>query len=211
MANNRLNKIFIESKRAIVKNIITIAMGSIILAFGIFNIHSFSGVTEGGALGLMLLLEHHFGISPAVSGIVINFLCYLFGLGILGKSFIAYSAVSGIVFSAAYGVFEFIGPVFPQIGSFPLAASVAGAVFVGIGCGLCVRAGAATSGDDALSMAISKVSGIGIQWIYLASDLAVLILSLTYIPVTRIAYSLLTVIISGQLVGLVSRKKQRKD
>ena len=32
-----------------------------------------------------------------------------------------------------------------------------------------------------------------------------LVLSLTYIPVTRIAYSLLTVILSGQIIGLMQR------
>ena len=31
-------------------------LGSAILAFGLYNVHSFSGVTEGGVLGLTLLL-----------------------------------------------------------------------------------------------------------------------------------------------------------
>ena len=33
-----------------------------------YNIHSMSNVTEGGILGLTLLLEYWFGISPSVSG-----------------------------------------------------------------------------------------------------------------------------------------------
>ena len=37
------------------------------------------------------------------------------------------------------------------------------------------------------------------------TDLVVLGLSLTYIPLRRIGYSLLTVLISGQLIGLVQR------
>ena len=31
-------------------------LGSAILAFGLYNVHAFSGVTEGGVLGLTLLL-----------------------------------------------------------------------------------------------------------------------------------------------------------
>ena len=46
---------------------------------------------------------------------------------------------------------------------------------------------------------------MGIQWAYLSTDLVVLGLSLTYIPLRRIGYSLLTVLISGQLIGLVQR------
>ena len=56
-------------------------------------------------------------------------------------------------------------------------------------------------------MSIEKLTGIGIQWVYLVEDLIVLTLSLSYIPLRRIAYSLLTVILSGQLIGLVAKKK----
>ena len=45
--------------------------------------------------------------------------------------------------------------------------------------------------------------------IYLVSDLLVLLISLTYIPFRRIAYSLLTVILSGQIVGWIQRLKKR--
>ena len=47
-------------------------LGSVILAFGLYNVHSFSGVTEGGQLGLVLLLNHWFRISPAISTAVIT-------------------------------------------------------------------------------------------------------------------------------------------
>ena len=85
----------------------------------------------------------------------------------------------------------------------PLLAAILGAVFVGIGAGFCVRVGGATGGDDALAMAISHLTGWKLQWIYLVSDLLVLGLSATYIPLPRLAYSLLTVILSGQIVGWI--------
>ena len=34
--------------------------GSAFLAFGLYNVHALSGVTEGGVLGLTLLLDHWF-------------------------------------------------------------------------------------------------------------------------------------------------------
>ena len=88
---------------------------------------------------------------------------------------------------------------------------MAGALFIGVGAGLCVRAGGATTGDDALAMSLSHLTRIPIQWIYLTSDLIVLGLSLTYIPVRRIGYSLLTVILSGQLIGLMQRIRLRPE
>ena len=76
---------------------------------------------------------------------------------------------------------------------------------MGIGAGVCVRAGGAPSGDDALAMSINHLTHIGIQWVYLVSDLCVLGLSLTYIPISRLMYSLLTVILSGQIIGWVQK------
>lgn len=189
------------------KNCLVILLGSAILAFGLYNIHSFSGVTEGGVLGLTLLLHHWFGISPSVSGFVLNAVCYFIGFRVLGKAFIAYSAVAGAGFSAFYAIFEQFEPLFPQIAEHPLLAAIIGAVFVGAGVGLCVRVGSAPTGDDALAMSLSQKLNISIVWVYLVSDLLVLSLSITYIPIKRLAYSLLTVILSGQLVGFIEKAK----
>ena len=177
------------------------------LAFGMYNIHAVANITEGGVLGAVLLFQHWFGLSPAVSNLILNSLCYLFGWKTFGKTFVAYSAMASLGYSAVYFLCEQFPPLYPQIASMPLTASLVGSVFVGVGSGVCVRVGGATSGDDALAMSLSKVTRIPIQWIYLASDLAVLALSLSYIPLRRIAYSLLTVILSGQIIGLLQKRK----
>ncbi len=186
---------------------VTALIGSAILAFGLYNVHSMSGVTEGGVLGLTLLLQHWFGISPSISGFIMNFLCYLLGFRLLGKEFIAYSAVAGGGFSLFYAIFERFPPLWPQLADAPLLAAVIGSLFVGIGVGLCVRIGSAPTGDDSLALSLSSLFRIGIQWIYLASDLIVLALSLSYIPLGRLVYSLLTVILSGQIIGFIQRTK----
>lgn len=178
-------------------------IGSAILSFGLYNIHALSGVTEGGILGMTLLLHHWLGVSPAVSGFVMNAVCYLIGWKLLGRSFVAYSIVSGGCFSVFYAIFEQFPPVWPQLADDPLIAAVLGAAFVGVGVGLCVRAGGAPGGDDALAMSISKATKTDIRWSYLASDLIVLALSLSYLDAKRIALSLLTVLLSGQIIGIV--------
>lgn len=192
------------------KNCLSIILGSAILAFGLYNIHSISGVTEGGVLGLTLLLEHWFGISPSISGLVLNGACYVLGLTLLGKEFILYSIIAGGGFSLFYAIFERFPPLWPQIAQMPLAASVAGAAFVGVGVGLCIRANAAPTGDDSLALSLSHHFKIGIQWVYLLGDLIVLALSLTYIPFSKIIYSLLTVVLSGQLIGLIQKAGKPK-
>lgn len=192
-------------RRLSVRSTFLALLGSAILAFGLYQIHSFAGVTEGGVLGLTLLLHHWFGISPALSGLVLNALCYLLGAFVLGKTFIAYSILAGGGFSLFYAIFEQFPPLWPELSAHPLTAALAGACFVGIGVGISVRAGGAPGGDDALAMSLAKLTRIPIQWLYLISDLLVLGLSATYIPPNRLVYSLLTVVLSGQLIGLLQK------
>ncbi|MBQ8355495.1 MAG: YitT family protein [Oscillospiraceae bacterium] len=188
-----------------IRNVLLSILGGGVLAFGLYNVHSLSGVTEGGALGLTLLLQHWLGISPAWSGLIINFACYAYGLRTLGKSFLIWSAIGGGSFSAFYAVFEQFPRLWPELAGNPLLAAVLGAVFVGVGCGLCVRSGGAPTGDDALAMGLSKGLKLPIERVYLLTDLTVLGLSLTYLPLSRIACSLLSVMLSGKIIGIIQR------
>ena len=176
---------------------------SVLQAFGMYNIHALSDITEGGVLGAVLLIDHWFATSPAISGFVLNAVCYFLGWRTLGKTFIAYSFIAACGFSSAYWVCEHFPPLWPEIAAYPLAAALIGALFIGVGAGLCVRAGGATCGDDALAMSLSHITKVPIQWVYLITDLSVLGLSLTYIPLRKIAWSLLTVILSGQIIGWI--------
>lgn len=188
------------------------------MAFGLCHVHAVSSVTEGGVLGLTLWLYQTFSLSPAFTGFILNALCYLLGFFILGASFIGYSAVAGGGFSLFYFLFDLLPPVFPALGSYPLIAALAGAAFVGVGVGLCVIAGGAPSGDDAFAMSLSIKMKKDIRIFYLISDITVLVLSLTYISLSRIFYSLLSVILSGQIIGYIQKgasylmkKKQKKQ
>lgn len=180
-------------------------VGGALLSFGLYNVHAFSGVTEGGILGLTLLLEHWLGISPSLSALLLNVACYFFGFKTLGASFLFYSVIASSSFSLFYAVFEQFPPFWPQLANMPLLAAIVGALFVGVSVGLSVRAGGAPGGDDALAMTLGKVLHQPIERIYLASDLIVLALSISYLSPSQLFCSLLTVVLSGQIVGLMQR------
>lgn len=183
------------------KTALTLFLASGFQAFGMYHIHATARITEGGIFGALLLLDHWFALSPALTSIVLNGACYLWGWKRLGHTFVLKSLIASAGYSAVYAVCELFPPLWPDIVNHPLLASISGALFIGIGAGICVRMGGATSGDDALAMSIHDMTGIPVERIYLTSDLAVLLLSLSYIPYTRIIWSLLTVIISGQIIG----------
>ena len=114
-------------KNITLKKCVITLLGSFILAFGLYNVHSISGVTEGGVLGATLLLEHWTGISPAVTGGIMNVLCYVLGWKLLGKEFIAYSALATAGFSGTYKICEQFPHLWPGLAEMPLLAAVVGA------------------------------------------------------------------------------------
>lgn len=187
------------------RKILWIVLGAAICSFGIHNIHQQTGITEGGVIGAMLLLEHWLGISPAYITPVLDILCYLLAFRYLGGMFIRTSVLSTLSVSLFYKVWEQFPPMLPDLSAHPLAAAVFGGLFVGVGVGLIVRQGGSSGGDDALALVISKVTHLRLSWAYLFTDLTVLALSLTYIPVTRIAFSLVTVTLSSFLIDQVQQ------
>ncbi|HJE21035.1 MAG TPA: YitT family protein, partial [Bifidobacterium pullorum] len=49
------------------KRILLIMLGTAIATFGLHNIHQRVDITEGGVLGMLLLLDHWFGIPPSIT------------------------------------------------------------------------------------------------------------------------------------------------
>ena len=182
-----------------------IVLGACILSFGLYNIHERTGVTEGGVLGMTLLLQHWFGLSPAITSPVMDIACYLLAWHFLGNAFAKYAVAASLAFAASHALWEQFPPLLPDLSTFPMAAAILGALFVGLGVGLVVRIGGACGVDDALALTIAHVSRWPISRCYLFTDLAVLLLSLTYIPFARIVYSLVTVTISSVVIGRVQR------
>ena len=178
-------------------------LGTAILSFGLYNIHSQSRITEGGVLGMILLLNHWFKISPSITGVILDFSCYFIGWRMLGNKFLKNAVFSTVCFSLWYRLWEYIGYVIPNLSSYQLVASLVGAVFVGVGVGIVVREGGAAGGDDALALVISKVAKCRISRAYLLTDLTVLTLSLSYIPFSKIIYSFITVTLSSRIIDKI--------
>lgn len=185
------------------RKIFLIIIGAGICTFGIHNIHQRTGITEGGVIGMMLLVERWLGISPSLITSVLDISCYLLAFKYLGGQFIKVSMISTLSVSLFYKFWELFPPMLPDLSAYPLAAAVAGGIFVGIGVGIIVRQGGSSGGDDALALTISRVTHWRLSRSYLFTDMVVLGLSMTYIPVYRIVFSLITVTISSVLIDVV--------
>ena len=145
-----------------------------------------------------------FGMVTSLLSPILDALSYAAGFKFLGKEFLPRSIAATFSLAFFLRFWEVVPFRLPDLSERPLLAAVFGACFVGVGVGLIVRQGISSGGDDALALVISKLTHCKISRAYLATDLTVLALSLSYIPVTRIAYSLVTVTISSLLIDAVS-------
>lgn len=189
------------------KQILLILLGAIICTFGIHNIHQRTNITEGGIIGLMLLIEHWLKFSPAYITPVLDIACYLLAFKFLGGRFIKISVIAPAFVSLFYKFWELFPPMLPDLSAYPLAAAILGGLFVGVGVGLIVRQGGSSGGDDALALSISHALHWRLSRSYLFTDITVLLLSLTYIPFSRIIFSLITVTISSYLIDWIKEYK----
>lgn len=185
------------------KSILLILLGAMICSFGIHNIHQRTNITEGGVIGLMLLLEHWLKLSPAYITPVLDIACYILAYKFLGGNFIKISIISTLSVSGFYKIWELFPPMLPDLSAYPLVAALLGGVFVGVGVGLIVRQGGSSGGDDALALTISYKLHWRLSRAYLFTDVVVLLLSLTYIPFLRIVYSLITVTVSSHIIDWI--------
>lgn len=182
--------------------------GAAILSFGLYNIHSRCSITEGGVLGLQLLLQHWFQISPSITGPLMDGICYLIGFLLLGGGFLKNAIIATVSYSLFYSLHEYMGYMLPDMSGNPLLAAVLGGIFVGVGVGLVVKSGGASGGDDAIALIINKVTKLKLEKCYFITDFVIIMLSLSYIPLPKIVCSLITVTLSSYIIGKIYGKKE---
>lgn len=185
------------------RKIVIIMIGTAISSFGVYNIHQLGVITEGGVLGMILLANHWLGISPSITTPLLDIACYSLAFRYLGGTFIRLSAVATLSLASFFRLWEQFPRLLPDMTSTPLLAALCGGIFVGLGVGLIVRQGGSGGGDDALALTISRITKWKIARAYLLTDVTVLALSLSYIPFSRIAFSLITVTVSSLLIGFI--------
>ena len=193
------------------RTVLAIVLGTAITTFGIYNVHRQADITEGGILGLILLFNFWLGMSSSILSPLLDTLSYALGFKYLGKEFLKTSIFATICMAGFFRLWELFPPVLPSLAEYPLTAALVGGCFIGTGCGLVVRQGASCAGDDALALVISKITGCRISRAYLLTDVTVLVFSLSYIPATRIVYSLITVTVSSFLIDFIQNFGVEKD
>lgn len=200
-----------RSKKQFIKSIVMIILGSCILAFGSYNFNYQNSVTEGGVLGLILLIKNIFDISPSITSVIIDLSLFVLGSRFFGRKFLMYSILSTMTFSTSYRIWESIGFLVPSFTDNMIIASILAGLGVGIGVGLVVRGGGASGGDDVIALLGSRFTKLKVNHVYLITDAIVLLMSLIYLDFKQVFFSIIAVTISGKIISILHIDDSEND
>lgn len=191
-----------NSKTASLLDLLLIALGTAIYAFGFVNFNMANHLAEGGVAGITLIIHNLTGFDPAYSTILLNVPLFIAGARILGKKSLVLSLYGTLTMSVFIWLWQRIPMVIDINGDLLIAALCAG-LCAGVGSGLVFRYGGTTGGTDIVARILEKLFGFQLGQTLLAIDVLVLLASLTYINIQHMMYTLIASFVFSQIVAII--------
>ncbi|GBG96454.1 YitT family protein [Lactococcus termiticola] len=183
-------------------NFIAITLGTVIYAFGFVEFNIANNLAEGGLAGVTLITRALFHLDPSYMQIVFNVPLLFIGYKFLGKRTFTYTIYAIISLSVFIWLFQRLDFGI-NIDHDTLIAAILAGVFAGAGVGIVFRYGGTTGGSDIIAQLLQFKKGIQVGKTFFAIDAIVLTLSLSYIPLTHMMYTLIASFVAAQVIGIV--------
>lgn len=193
-----------KSGMSVMLRLLVVITGTFLLSFTYYHINYQNHLTEGGFVGLSLLGKYVLGWSPTITILVLDIPVLVLAYVLKGKAFVCHTFVSVISYTLFYGLMEAYSPLVVDLRDNLAVAALLSGLLTGIGAGLIIRAGGASGGDDILSLLVSEWRGIKVGTVFIIMDVAVLMLSLFYMPLRETLFTVMAVVVAGQLITLVT-------
>ena len=182
--------------------LLAIVIGTGIYAFGFVAFNMANHLAQGGVAGLSLISYALWHIDPSYVQLLINIPLLMIGYRFLGRRTFIYT-IWGIV-SLAVWIWIFQRVSFTiNIGNDTLIAALLAGVFSGSGIGLVFRFGGTTGGTDILAKLFQIKKGIPVGRMLFIFDSCILALSLSYVDLKHMMYTLIASFISMQMINLI--------
>ncbi|MHC9536366.1 YitT family protein [Dellaglioa sp. BT-FLS60] len=190
----------LKNERIKLIDLIMIALGCCFYAFGLATVNITNHLAEGGITGVTLILRYWFHIDPAYSTLAINIPLIIIGYRFLGKRSLIYTIYGTIMLSAFLWIWQRV-PIHIDVNNDLFLAGILAGAFGGLGSGLVYRFGGTTGGTDVVARILEKTRGIQMGKTILALDVAVLIISLSYLDLRHMMYTLLSSYVFSRIVN----------
>ena len=183
-------------------NFLMIALGTATYAFGFVNFNMVNHLAEGGVSGITLIFHALFKINPAYTQILLNIPLFILGVKIFGKRGMIYTIHGSVCLSIFIWLFQRMSMSIDLAHDTLIAALLAG-IFAGIGGGIVFRFGGTTGGGDIIGRYFEQKKGFALGQTLFVFDILVLTLSLSYIDIQHMMYTVIASFVFSQVVAVV--------
>ncbi len=183
-------------------NIISLAMiiaGAVLAAFSIEEFLSPNKIFDGGVTGASMILVSKIPVSLGIMVVLLNIPFFMVGYKRLGRVFIVKSVVAIATFSLSLSVFESM----EQITRDPLLATIFGALFLGCGVGLVLRAGGCLDGTEIVGILVSRKSDFSTGRVVLLINVVIYFVAGLIFGIDSGMYSMVMYFITSKVIDIV--------
>lgn len=182
--------------------LLMIMVGNTILALGLNWFLAPSDLVVGGVTGITIIFEALASIPMWITNILINVPLFAIAAKQKGFKFVAKSAFSAGFLSIALIITPYIPPIVADQGI--LMNTIYGALFLGIGIGIVLRASATTGGTDMAATIIHNINrNIPISKVILIMDSIIVIFGAFVFGVDKAMYALIAIYINANVVSWI--------
>lgn len=194
------------NKQKTIFELLMIALGCAIYGLSLDMISVPNKLADGGLSGIALLLRHFWGINMGLTTLVLNIPLIILGYRFMGKRLLAYTIWGTISLSFFLWLWRLI-PIITQLNlehDLFLSAALAGTLS-GLGLGLVFRYNGTSGGTDIIARICQMKFGISSGKMLLTCDAIILFISLSYLDIKHMMYTLLASFILSRVMDAVQQ------
>lgn len=178
----------------------TITIGAIIAAFGLDMFLVPNAILDGGVIGLSIIAAELTNVSMSIFLILFNLPFLYIGYKRMGMKFTLRTLYGVIILSVTTAYFHHFDRVTDDL----FLATIIGAVILGTGVGLVIRAGGALDGTEIIAILVSKKRTVSVGQIVMIMNLFIFLLAALLVFSWETAmYSIITYFIAFKMIDVV--------
>ncbi|MEF3305177.1 YitT family protein [Paenibacillus sp. GYB003] len=156
-------------------------------------------IASGGVSGISTIVQHLFGIEPAVMQWVFNIPLFILGMLFLGGQFGLKTAIASVVLPLFVLLTRDVGPLTTNA----LLATIYGGIGIGAGLGIVFRGRGSTGGLDSAAQLIHKWTGVGYGIAVAILDGAVILTAGIVFSPEKALYALIGLFVTTKTIDIV--------
>jgi len=193
-----------SSEKIRIRDLIAFILGSALYAWSLINVNIPNNLAEGGISGITLILRALFGLNPAYTTLILNIPLLIIGYKLLGRRSIIYTLFGTISLSFWLWFWQIV-PMNPPLHHDALIAAIIAGILGGLGLGIILRFGGTTGGSDVIALVLERKLNLPMGRTIFALDASVLVLSLIYLDIVHMMYTLIMAFVFAQVLNFTQK------